>query len=274
MNLNHAINITYEFKFLETNIDNDKEHINNLNIGDSEKDRFSNIKCYSHNIVLINQEKNYINASPINIINNRYFISTQGPKKETIEDFWEMIWENKSNVIVMLCNEKEGDREKCARYWDENKLKQFNKIHIEKEIKYTNYIVRKIKLFNNSEKKHRIVYQIHFIIWPDHGVPNIQNGKIFDIFIEVFKLVDQIRENFPIVVHCSAGVGRTGTFISMYFLEKEIKTQIINKVDIIKFSIFNLVRKLKEMRLYLVQTESQFRFIYEFVRHLLLKYNI
>ena len=82
-------------------------------------------------------------------------------------------------------------------------------------------------------------------------------------------LVDSYRENNPIVVHCSAGVGRTGTFISMYFLEKEIKDQINNNVKEIQFSIFNLVRKLKEMRLYMVQSEAQYKFIYDFVNYLL-----
>ena len=84
----------------------------------------------------------------------------------------------------------------------------------------------------------------------------------------------EIKGNGPIVVHCSAGVGRTGTFISMYYLEKEIMRQIKDEVSEIKFSIFNLVRKLKEMRLYLVQTESQYRFIYEFVKYLLNKNNV
>ena len=249
------------------------EHFNYLNPGDSEKDRYSDIKSYNHNIVTINQGKGYINASPINIFMNRYFISTQGPKKETINDFWTMVWEHKCNVIVMLCNQKEGGRLKCAKYWDENKVKQFYRIKIEEEPK-NNYIVRKIKLFNNSEKKERTVYQIYFNGWPDHGVSDVKDGKVFDSFIEIIELVDKIRGNEPIVVHCSAGVGRTGTFISMYYLEKEIKRQIQDKVEIIQFNIFNLVRKLKEMRLYLVQTESQYRFIYEFVRYLPLKYNV
>ena len=184
-----------------------------------------------------------------------------------------MVWEYNCNVIVMLCNENEGGREKCAKYWDKNKVKQFNRIKIEKEEAKNNYIIRKINLFKDNENA-RTVYQIHFVGWPDHGVPNTQDGKIFDIFIEIIKLVDKFRENKPIVVHCSAGVGRTGTFISMYFLEKEIIRQIEDKEEKIKFNIFNLVRKLKEMRLYLVQTESQYRFIYEFVRHLLEKYNV
>ena len=267
-------NIANEFSFLEQNIDNDIEHFYCLNKGDSEKDRYSDIKSYSHNIITINQGKNYINASPINIISNKYFISTQGPKKETIEDFWTMVWEHKCNVIVMLCCEKEGGREKCAIYWDENKVKKFNKIQIEKEEIKKYYIIRKIKIFNKGEQKEKIVHQIHFNGWPDHGVPNTQDGTIFDTFSEIIELVDKIRGDDPIVVHGSAGAGRTGTFISMYYLEKEIKRQIKAKCEIILFNIFNLVRKLKEMRLYLVQTESQYRFIYEFVRYLLRKFNV
>ena len=86
------------------------EHYNTLNEGDWEKDRYYDIKSYNHNIVTINKGKSYINASPINIISNKYFITTQGPKKETIEDFWIMIWEHNCNVIVMLCNEKEMEK--------------------------------------------------------------------------------------------------------------------------------------------------------------------
>ena len=267
-------NISSEFNFFYQYIDNDMDHFKLLNKGIPEKDRYSDIKSYSHNIITINQGQNYINASPINIISDKYFISTQGPKIETIEDFWIMVWEYQCNAIVMLCNEKEGGREKCARYWDEKKVKLFNNIKIEKEEKRNNYIIRKIRLYNKAEKKDKIVYQIHFIGWPDHGVPNIQDGKIFDIFIEIIELVDKFRDNSPIVVHCSAGVGRTGTFISMYYLKNEIIRQIKDKAKIIQFNIFNLVRKLKEMRLYLVQTESQYRFIYEFIRYLLLKYNV
>ena len=184
-----------------------------------------------------------------------------------------MVWEQESNIIVMLCNEKEGGREKCAKYWDETKVKTYNTIKLLKQTEKEQYLIREILLTDNLSKNNRKVYQVHFTGWPDHGVPDTKNGKIFEVFIEMIKFVDEKRGNRPIVVHCSAGVGRTGTFISMYYLEKEIKQQIANKVDFIKFSIFNLVRKLKEMRLYLVQTESQYRFIYEFVKHLLEKEN-
>ena len=175
------------------------------------------------------------------------------------------------NVIVMLCNLEEGGRQKCSNYWDTNN--QMNNYSI-KEVKEEphneeSFIIRDIK-FINEKKQEKSVKQIHFIGWPDHGVPNTQDGKIFDIFKKMIEFTSTHKADGPIVVHCSAGVGRTGTFIAMYFLEKEINKQIKLKEKEIKFSIFNLVRKLKEMRLYMVQTFEQYCFIYQFVNYLLL----
>ena len=266
-------NIENEFQNLVKFIDNDSGHINYLIEGIDVLDRYSNIKPYEYNRIIINNKEEYINASPINIISNKYFISTQGPKRETIEDFWRMIDEHGCNVIIMLCNLIEGGKEKCANYWDiynqmnNYSIKEVNQRQINE---YT--LIRDIKFINEIYEE-KGVKQIHFIGWPDDGVPNTQNGRIFDIFFEIIKLTDKYRGNGPIVVHCSDGVGRTGTYISMYYLEKEIIQQI-NKVNIIKFSIFNLVRKLKEMRLFLVKTSSQYYFIYQFVYYLLTKYNI
>lgn len=266
-------NITNEFSFLMNYIDFDQGHYMYLNKGNEIKDRYGDIKSYNHNLITINGGRGYINASPINIINNKYFITTQGPKEETIDDFWTMIWENNCRAIVMLCNQMEGGRPKCERYWDPKLCKQA-KIERLKNDDRKYYVIRKIKLYNNNQE--RVVYQIHYTAWPDHGVPDIRDKKVFDVFDEIIELIDRpaVKLNGPIVVHCSAGVGRTGTFISMYFLKKEIIKQIENKVSEIKFSVFNLVRKLKEMRLYLVQTESQYRFIYEYVKYLLDKYNV
>jgi len=261
----------YDF-FLE-NIDDDIKHEESLSKGNDSLNRYSNVKPYSFNLININNQKNYINASSINILKKNYFIATQGPIDKTVEDFWTMIDENECKVIVMLCNIKENGNEKCAKYWDEEKQMKKYKITIQNKTEKGKYIIREIKLFNLSLKKEKIVYQIHFIAWPDHGVPKIEDGKIFNVFVEMIKKVDNYRENNPIVIHCSAGVGRTGTFISMYFLYKEIKTQIKNKEEKIYFNIFNLVRKLKEMRILSVQTCIQYQFIYYFVYYLLEKYN-
>ena len=122
---------------------------------------------------------------------------------------------------------------------------------------------------NSSEK---IITQIHYKGWPDHGVPDIR--KEFNSFLYMIQKVDELKGNGPVVTHCSAGVGRTGTFISIYILYQEIMAQIKNEQSKeIKFSVFNMVRKLKEMRLHMVQNLAQYKFIYTFIDCLLQKFN-
>jgi protein tyrosine phosphatase len=248
------------------------DHQNNLIQQFDNKDRYSDIKPYKYNTLQINigkEDNHYINASPINIIKEKYFISTQGPKDNTVEDFWTMVDEQKCNVIVMLCNLEEAGREKCAKYWHKNMKKYTIKVQKEKENNEI-YVIRNLALINNQTKEEKKIVQIHFQGWPDHGIPDKDDEGILQAFMEMNKIVDENKKDGPIIVHCSAGVGRTGTFISMYFLEKEIRNQLNNpKVNNIKINIFNIVRKLKEMRLYLVQSDSQYYYIYIFVNYLL-----
>ena len=270
--------LNLEYELFVNYIDYDEEHSKNLEEGFNELCRYSDIKTYKYNTVKINTEKKFINASPINIFNkNYYFISTQGPTDKTIEDFWTMIEQYKCNIIIMLCKLEELGRPKCAFYWnDKNEMKKY-KIDLlseEKvEINSSNHIMlRKIKLTNNDSKEEKEVTQLHYEEWPDHGVPDI--NQTFELFEYMIKKVDELKGDAPGVVHCSAGVGRTGTFISIYSLYKEITDQISNdKLYEIKFSIFNFVRKLKEMRLFMVQTAEQYKFIYRFVDILLNIYN-
>ena len=250
----------------------------NLNIFESgyfNLDRYSDIKPYKHNKISINNGKRYINASPINIgKKEKYFISTQGPKPETIEDFWTMVYENNSSVIVMLCNVTEGGRIKCENYWEKPQMKKFS-VEIQNEEKSKMHTIRTLKLKIKEKNEERIINQIHFTAWPDHGIPDISDGKVFQDFCEINQKVDELNnKNNPMIVHCSAGVGRTGTFVSMYLLEKEINEQINAKKEYIRFNIFNLVRKIKEMRMYMVQSETQYQFIYAYVKHLLITKNI
>jgi protein-tyrosine phosphatase len=271
---NFADNEVEEEYELFMNLEYHKSYLDIFQDSNPHLDRYSDIKPYKHNTLKISNKSQYINASPINIQGKQnYFISTQGPKPETIEDFWTMVYDYNSNIVVMLCKLLEGGRKKCENYW-EAKMKSFE-IVIEKEETFDMYVVRTLKLKNLEKKDERIVYQFHFTGWPDHGVPDISNGKVFEIFCEINKKVDELNKGKdPIIVHCSAGVGRTGTFVSMYLLEKEIMKQINDKCEFIKFNIFNLVRKIKEMRMYMVQAPPQYEFIYSFVKYLLDTKNI
>jgi len=265
--------IDREFSILQKYIDFDKDHINKLFKMNQKLDRYVDIKPYAHNKILINTENKYINASPINIIKNKFFIATQGPLAHTIEDFWTMIDENNCKVIIMACNLIEEGKEKCANYYDENLKMDKYKICIEDTIDKDSYIIRKIKLINLKDKTEKKINQIHITNWPDNFIPTTQNGEVFNVLLEIISTADKYRGDGPIVSHCSAGIGRTGTFIAIYYLYKEIKAQIDEGKKFIQFSVFNLVRKLKEMRIAMVQDIIQYKFIVYFIYFILKKYN-
>jgi len=239
-------------------------------------DRYNVNSPFKYNQITINDGK-YINASPISIGQQQnLFIATQGPKENTIEDFWTMVWEFNCKVIVMLCNLIQDQYSQCENYW-EAKMDKFE-VNAKEVEKKDMYLLREIKLKNLSKKeeKERTVNQIHFTGWPDKTA--ILDNKLL-IFCEINKLIDDLNKtepnqpNQPIIVHCSAGQGRTGTFIAMYLIEKEIEKQIKDNCQIIRFNIFNLVRKLKEMRAGMVHSCGQYFSIYYFAYFLLDKIN-
>ena len=203
-----------------------------------------------------------------------YFIATQGPLEKTIEDFLLMCVEYDVQFIVMLCNVEEEGREKCVKYWD----RKFTNYEVLKRIESTilkeGIIIRRLKIKKEMDNLEKNIDQIQFTCWNDHeGL----NYEYFENIREIINEVDRYKKhqpNSPIVVHCSAGVGRTGTFICLYMIYKEVLEQILdkNKTEI-KFSIMNLVRKIKEMRLYSVENEYQYTMLYMFANYLLLKYN-
>jgi protein tyrosine phosphatase len=177
------------------------------------------------------------------------------------------------NLIVMICNLMEDGKEKCACYYDE-KFKMIKyKIYIENIIEKDSYIIRIINLKNLKDKTEKKINQIHITNWPDNFIPNTQNGEVYNVLIDVILKAEKNKGNGPIVSHCSGGIGRTGTFIAMYYLYKEIKDQIDEKREFIQFSVFNLVRKLKEMRIAMVQNSIQYKFIIYFVYFILKEYN-
>ena len=187
-----------------------------------------------------------------------------------------MLIEYDVQFIVMLCDVEENGKEKCAKYWDNKGLKNFT---IEKRKDTTDLDKNLFKrcLTIKGLKDKNIVKnfdQIQFIEWEDH------EGLTYEYFEKIIKMI-QLVDNYkkdkasvPVVVHCSAGVGRTGTFICLYNLYHEMMEQIINKeIKEIKFSIMNLVRKVKEMRMISVENENQYHLLYSFANYILFKYN-
>lgn len=266
--------IQKEYNILEKYIDFDKEHLKNLKKGFRDLCRYRDIKPYEYNSIEINTEKKFINASPINIYSNSNLIATQGPMSNTIEDFWIMVDQYKCNIIIMLCNLIEENKQKCAYYWDiKNEMMKF-KINIisKEEKKFSNniIIIRQIKLINKETNIEKNITQIQYLGWPDNNIP-LGNGY-FEAFNFMFGQLEKLKGDGSGIIHCSAGVGRTGTFIASYFLFKEINDQIKDiNLKKINFSVFNIVRKLKELRLNMVQNVDQYKFIYNFVNYLLIK---
>ena len=258
-------NIEYYFNILNKFTILDNAHLIELvNIHQIE-DRYSDILPYKHNCVKLSN-KRYINASFIHIPTKNNIIATQGPIKETINDFWDMIFEYDCKIIVQLCNLNENGKEKCFDYININKLNyQYDIIYINLRWRDYNFQIQELNVRNKIKNKIKNVYHIWFNNWDDHGIPEIR--FCISTFLLIFKIIDKKKNNKPFVVHCSAGVGRTGCFIAMYLLYSELKDKL--NEQIIEFNIFNVVRQLREMRLHCIQNATQFYFIYLFVKYFL-----
>ena len=260
--------IENEFAYLRQLIDYDEVHRQRL---DDKNDfcRYTDIRTYKDNKVQITSKHNYINASWINLPSDHFFIATQGPMDSTIEDFWEMCYAYNVSIIIMICRLKEKDKVKCANYWEAT-LEKYQIVMVNREIYLDKGLIkREFSIKNLQDNSFKKIVQIQLTTWDDHTAPISNYFKI----IKMIQFIDKNRGGNPVVVHCSAGVGRTGTFISMYNLFHEIIEQIDDyDTEEIKFSVMNIVRKLKEMRLFLVENEKQYLLLYHFVK-LLLKNN-
>lgn len=255
-------NSSKEYNYLKQIIDNNPSYLDRLVIK-NEFCRYSDIRTYKDNTVKIYSNNQYINASWIHIPNHNFFIATQGPLQSTIEHFWDMCFSYDVDIIIMICNLKENDKEKCANYWEINSDKyQIVKVNEESD---DGIIIRKMQINNKKNILH-----LQLTTWDDHTAPIDNYNRI----IKMINFIDKNKNDKPIVVHCSAGVGRTGCFISLYNLYEEVMGQINDeKKKYIIFSIFNTVRKLKELRKNSVENENQYTFLYEFINLLLKEKN-
>ncbi|KAM8983730.1 receptor-type tyrosine-protein phosphatase U-like isoform 2-T2 [Ara ararauna] len=225
------------------------------------KNRYKSIIPYDHCRVVLQPSdtgNGYINASYVDSYRSpHFFIAAQGPLPGTVLDFWQMVWQEKTSVIVMLTGLVEQNKTKCEQYWPEQEQVYGDfTVTLNNTRTTTGLVTRIFSLQKAGCAFPRVVEQFHYLLWPDHGVP--RNSA------QLLCLVDLVNKRAleapagPVVVHCSAGIGRTGTFIALDFLLKMGRAE--GKVD-----VFHCVQRLREQRISMVQTKEQYTFLYEVV---------
>ncbi|CAK6437479.1 unnamed protein product [Pipistrellus nathusii] len=230
----------------------------------SAKNRYRNVLPYDWSRVALRSlggapGSDYINASFMpGLWSSREFIATQGPLPQTVGDFWRLVWEQQSHTLVMLTNCVELGRVKCEHYWpldDQPCIHGHLQVTLEGEKVMENWTIRDLKLRHMQEKKTLSVRQFHYMAWPDHGVPHSP-----DPLLAFWKVLRQWLDNTPgggpPIVHCSAGVGRTGTLIALDVLLRQLECEGL-------VGPYSFVKKMRESRPLMVQTEAQYVFLHQ-----------
>ncbi|XP_029018669.1 receptor-type tyrosine-protein phosphatase beta [Betta splendens] len=233
------------------------------------KNRYNNILPYDSTRVKLSYLEDdpcsdYINASYIPGNNyRREYVATQGPLPGTKDDFWRMVWEHSVYNVVMVTQCVEKGRVKCDQYWPADKEPLYYGdlvIQMLSESVLPEWTIREFRI--TSERAYpRLVRQFHYTVWPDHGVPD-STQSLIQFVRTVRDYVDRSPSTGATVVHCSAGVGRTGTFIAL----DRVLQQLDSKGSI---DLYGCVFDLRLHRQHLVQTECQYAFLYQCIRDVL-----
>ncbi|CAB3387660.1 Hypothetical predicted protein, partial [Cloeon dipterum] len=220
------------------------------------KNRYKNLAAYDSSRVKLellpgDENSDYINANYVDAYERpKAYIAGQGPTANTLDDFWRMVWQEKVSLIVMVTNLVEGGKKKCEKYWpDNNQEKRHGRICVRTVNEEINADFVKRALSVSCDNNNRIVQQLHYTSWPDHGVPLYPQSMAS--FVE--KLIQREGQNHPMFVHCSAGVGRTGTVILIDACIRMVRSH--GRMDII-----NIFTRMRSQRANLVDNWNQYEF--------------
>ncbi|NXF09314.1 PTPRV phosphatase, partial [Smithornis capensis] len=227
------------------------------------KNRYPHVLPYDHSRVKLSQlgedpHSDYINANFMpGYTSQQEFIATQGPLKKTIEDFWRLVWEQNVCNIIMLTVCMENGRVLCDHYWpSESAPVSYGqvRVHLLTQSSSEEWTMREFKLWHEGLQAERYVSHLHYTAWPDHGIPE-STTSIMTFRELVREHIQSTKDAGPTLVHCSAGVGRTGTFIALDRLLQQMKQEKV--VD-----IFGVVYALRMNRYLMIQTLSQYIFLH------------
>nr|XP_017915462.1 PREDICTED: receptor-type tyrosine-protein phosphatase V [Capra hircus] len=229
----------------------------------SAKNRYPHVLPYDHSRVRLalldgKPHSDYINASFIpGYTHPQEFIATQGPLKKTLADFWRLVWEQQVQVIVMLTVGMENGRVLCEHYWPADSSPVTHgpvTVRLLAEQRQDEWTAREFQLHHAAQQWPRRVKQLQFTTWPDHSVPEAPSSLL--AFMELVR--EQARAATgagPLLVHCSAGVGRSGTFVALWRLLRQLEEEQV--VD-----VFHVVHALRLHRPLMIQTPSQYIFLH------------
>ncbi|KAL4236563.1 hypothetical protein ACF0H5_004948 [Mactra antiquata] len=230
------------------------------------KNRYADIIAYDHSRVVLNLlphdvHSDYVNANYLDgYYTKRAYIASQGPNKAMLSDFWRMVWQEKVTKIVMLTNLVETYKKKCEQYWPSEGSLSYGEVTVEviDTAEYTDFIVRTFTI--SVAKSPRIIKQFHFTSWSDHGAPTYPTT-----LLNFRRKVQQYNSDStaPILIHCSAGIGRSGTYIAVDYLLQQAKKEGI--IDLLQCA-----QLMRSNRVNMIQTWQQYSFVYDAVLDALL----